>query len=235
VVWLFASLVLTAWVAAVVWAAGAETGSGGNGRQLEAKRAAPGSGTSGESRSVVPEEAAEATGASYVPAGDRRAEGRGVGVGPEPEPPAGGATNEPGVYDPLGIGAGPGEISATERERAEMAAFHFVDHAYGYSGGGRGEYVGGVNRTVVAPEFWESPGARALGALAERVERDDVERLAALTDFEMKRVDLGRVDGTARFWTDEGKGKKTFEQRLVLRRWGATWRVLYADEAREVP
>jgi hypothetical protein len=92
-----------------------------------------------------------------------------------------------------------------------------------------------VNRTVVAPEFWESPGARALGALAERVERGGVERRAALTDFEMERGDLRRVEGTARFWTDEGDGKRTFEQRLVLRRWGATWRVLYADEAREVP
>ena len=143
-------------------------------------------------------------------------------------------------YDPLGTGADPGTLSETDLSRARIAAFHFVDAAYDFEGSGpsaRLEYLEQVNRTVDAPEFWkspESPGSDPAELVARKAAEYGVENAALFRSFRVEETSSERVIGTATFALDEGSGEKTYEQRLVLGRWAAVWRVLYAKPLVEV-
>ncbi|MGF1471726.1 MAG: hypothetical protein ACFB50_08305 [Rubrobacteraceae bacterium] len=144
------------------------------------------------------------------------------------------------VYDPLGKGAEASSLSQTDLERAELAAFRFVDAAYDFTGEGpskRLDYLGEVGETVDAPEFWESPespGSEVPDTVAARIAEYGVNNKAAFQSFEVEDTSSERVIGTATFTLDEGDGRKTYSQRLVLSRWAAVWRVLYAKPLQEV-
>lgn len=146
---------------------------------------------------------------------------------------------EPAVYDPLGKDPEPGELTETDRKRAELAAFRFVQAGYGVAlrgEEGRLEYVDGVNATVAYPEeFWPSPGGRVLSALADRIEGGGVSNSASFEGLRAGREDAdGELPATARFALDEGDGEKAYEQELTLVRWGAVWRVRHAEAPKEV-
>jgi hypothetical protein len=149
------------------------------------------------------------------------------------------AMGEP-AYDPLGKAPAAGDLSETDRGRAELAAFRFVDAAYDFEGVGpssRASYVEDVNWTVDSPEFWQSPqspGGRALESVARRTEEYGVKNSADFREFRIEDSSSERVVGTAVFSLDEGDGKKTYQQQLILRRWAAVWRVLYAKQIEEV-
>ena len=153
--------------------------------------------------------------------------------------PQGAAAGEP-AYDPLGKAPRAGDLSETDRGRLRLAAFRFVDAAYDFEGSGpkaRVSYVADVNWTVDSPEFWESPespGGRAIESVAERAERFGVKNSATFQGFRIEDSSPERVTGTAVFVLDEGDGKATYQQELVLRRWAAVWRVLYAKQLEEV-
>lgn len=142
-------------------------------------------------------------------------------------------------YDPLGTGADAETLSETDLSRARMAAYRFVDAAYDFEGSGpsaRLEYLEEVNRTVDAPEFWkspDSPGSDPAELIAKKTAEYGVENAALFNSFRVEETSSERVIGTATFALDEGSGEKTYEQRLVLRRWAAVWRVLYAKPLAE--
>lgn len=148
--------------------------------------------------------------------------------------PEGGATNEPGGYDPLGTGAAPGDLSPTERGRVEQAAADYVLYAFGYTGADRVEYTSAVNLAVVNPEFYETPGAAAVSAFSESVAEGGTESKARLEDFEVGEQDLREVAGVARFSMEGSEGSGTFEQRLTLVKWGSGWKVRAAERMRRV-
>lgn len=144
--------------------------------------------------------------------------------------PPEGASSDPGGHDPLGLGAGPNELSTTERNRAEAAAFHFVRHAYDRPGDDRAEYLSGVSQAVVSPEFFGSPGGKIVSTIADRVAGGGVDGPAAFEGFEAERESPDRVEGVTTFRLG---GERLYEQELELVRWGATWRVISAGEVRE--
>jgi len=146
------------------------------------------------------------------------------------QPAEEGVGTEPGGHDPLGVGAGPGELSPTERGRAKMAAFHFVRHAYDRPGNDHDEYLSGVTQAVVSPEFFGSPGGKVVGTIADRVAVGGVDSPAAFEGFEARRESLDGAEGMATFRLG---GDRLYEQELELVRWGATWRVISAGEIRE--
>lgn len=148
--------------------------------------------------------------------------------------PEGGASNEPGGYDPLGTGASPGDLSPTERGRVERAVGDYILYAFGYTGADRAEYTSAVNLAVVNPEFYETPGAAAVGAFSESVAEGGAESEARLEDFEMEEQSLQEVAGVARFSMDGSEGSGDFEQRLTLVKWGAGWKVRAADPMRRI-
>ena len=143
-------------------------------------------------------------------------------------------------YDPLGTGAGSGTLSETDRDRARLAAFKFVDAAYDFEGSGpeaRASYVADIDRTVDSSEFWDSPGspgADALKTTARRIKEYGAHNSGALQDFRIEDESSERVVGSAIFVLDEGSGERTYQQQFVLRRWAAVWRVLYARQIEEV-
>ena len=143
-------------------------------------------------------------------------------------------------YDPLGTGADAETLSETDLSRARIAAFHFVDAAYDFEGSGpsaRLEYLEEVNRAVDAPEFWkspESPGSDPAELVARKAAEYGVENAALFGSFRVEETSSERVIGTVTFVLDEGGGEKTYEQRLVLGRWAAVWRVLHAKPLVEV-
>jgi len=149
------------------------------------------------------------------------------------------AVGEP-AYDPLGKGPAAGDLSETDEGRVRLAAFRFVDAAYDFEGTGadaRVSYIEDVNWTVDSPEFWQSPqspGGRALESVARRTQEYGVKNSAAFRQFRIEDTSSERVIGTAVFSLDEGDGEKTYRQQLVLRRWAAVWRVLYAKQIEEV-
>lgn len=142
-------------------------------------------------------------------------------------------------YDPLGTGVDAATLSETDLSRARLAAFRYVDAAYDFEGSGpsaRLEYLEEVNRTVDAPEFWESPdspGSDPAELVAKKTAEYGVDNAALFRDFAVEETSSERVIGTVTFAFDEGGGEKTYEQRLVLSRWAAVWRVLHAKPLAE--
>lgn len=182
----------------------------------------------------------EASGGDYAEV-DRA--GGGEDRGREPSGtrlPRGASGDGAAPYDPLGTGADAETLSETDLSRARIAAFHFVDAAYDFEGSGpsaRLRYLEEVNRTVDAPEFWkspESPGSDPAELVARKTAEYGVENAALFRSFRVEETSSERVTGTATFALDEGSGEKIYEQRLVLSRWAAVWRVLYAKPLVEV-
>ena len=154
---------------------------------------------------------------------------------PVPKRPVGQVIPEEApTYNPLGKEIGPNGLTETQRGRVELAAGQFVVHAYGFTGKGekaRMDYEAGLSRSVVAPVFYESPGAVALAKLAGQIEAEGVQATASLKSFTVSQVAPESVRGTARFTVKSGAGQESYAQELLLENSGAIWRV---EEAAEI-
>lgn len=138
------------------------------------------------------------------------------------------------AYDPLGTGAEPGDLSQTDKDRLRIAVMHFAQAAYGYTGDDPAEYEDGVSRVVVLPDYYESPGAKAFSAYGESVrESGGVESSTVLQDFEITKPATDQVTGVAKLLVSDTRGETDLTQKLTLVRWGAVWRVQWADELKE--
>lgn len=173
-------------------------------------------------------------GSRYVERGGEKPGAGGSGGKSGRDLPEGGVTNEPGGYDPLGTGASPGDLSPTERGRVERAVGGYILYAFGYTGADRAEYISAVNLAVVNPEFYETPGAAAVGAFSESVVEGGAESEARIEEFDMEEQGLREAEGVARFSMDGSEGTGNFEQRLTLVKWGAGWKVRAADPMRRI-
>lgn len=154
--------------------------------------------------------------------------------------PEGGATHEPGGYDPLGFAGESGGLTETDKGRVRLAAARFIAAAYGYSGerGTQRKYLSAVNDSVLSPEFYGSPGGDQVRRYAEGVAASGTESAAKLTGFEVRGVTDGVVEGRAHFETGdayddhgdlEGE-RRAYRQELTLERRGAVFRVKAAGE-----
>ena len=235
--------------AALYWGGGSEPGSeeAGRGAGESAQDGSPDSGSFADRNSQPPGDQDEMkdSGDSETPT-QNPDDAQDVSRNQEQEPkdsgtrlPRQSSSDEP-AYDPLGKGPGASSLSQTDIERAELAAFRFVDAAYDFEGEGpskRLDYLGKVGETVDAPEFWESPespGSEVPNTVASRINEYGVNNKAAFQSFEIGETSSERVIGTATFTLDEGDGRKTYSQEVVLSRWAAVWRVLYAKPLQEV-
>ena len=180
--------------------------------------------------------AARSTGSGRSSAVEGRpvAGGREGPEGGEREPPEGGVHEEPASHDPLGTGAGPGDLSETERGRVEQAASQFVIYAYGYSGDDPDQYTAGVNQAVIPDPFYESPGAAYVEEFARRIESGGTRSTATLQAFEITEVSGEKAEGVASFTIEDPSGTKRLSQELHVRRLGAIWRVSGAGIMEEV-
>jgi hypothetical protein len=153
---------------------------------------------------------------------------------PVPKKPVGQVIpEEPPTYNPLGKEIGPNDLTETQRGRVELAASQFVVHAYGFTGKGEKasrDYEAGISRSVVAPVFYESPGAGALAKLARQIEAEGVQATASLDSFEVSQAAPEKVRGTARFTVESDAGTNSYAQELLLENSGAIWRVEQAGE-----
>lgn len=154
------------------------------------------------------------------------------------DPPEGGATDEPGGYDPLGLAGESGGLTETDRGRVRLGAARFVAAAYGYSGRDRDAYLSAVNETVILPAFYSSEGAEEVERYSEEVEREGARSAAKLARFEVRSVTDEVVEGRAYFETGdayddhgdlEGE-RRAYRQELTLERRGAIFRVKAAGE-----
>jgi hypothetical protein len=180
--------------------------------------------------------AARSTGSGRPSAVEGRpvAGGREGPEGGEREPPEGGVHEEPALHDPLGTGAGPGDLSETERGRVEQAASQFVIYAYGYAGDDPEQYTAGVNQAVIPDPFYESPGAAYVEEFARRIESGGTRSTVTLQAFEITEVSGERAEGVASFTIEDPSGTKRLSQELHVRRLGAIWRVSGAGIMEEV-
>lgn len=162
----------------------------------------------------------------------------------EPAVTAGGATDEPAGYDPLGIRGRRIPLTPVDRDRVSAAAAKFVTAAYGYSGqrGSREEYLSGINDTVLSPEFYDSEGAAEVRRYSETVQSSGTRSAARMDGFDVESADGDTVEGYAYFATGDSYDRsgdlmgdeKSYRQELTLVRYGAVFRVKAADEVQEV-
>lgn len=154
---------------------------------------------------------------------------------------AGGATNEPGSYDPLGTGTSEGDLAPLDKKRLRYAAARFVSAAYGYSGSDKDAYNQGVGSAVVWPDFYESQDASEIRRYAKQVENSGTESAARLTDLEITETTPDRATGYAYFETGPGYGKsgavtgekQAYRQFMTLARSGSVWKVAAVNEIEE--
>lgn len=181
--------------------------------------------------------------------------GGGTAVGEEALP-EGGASHEPGGYDPLGVSGQEIPLLPADKDRVRATASQFITAAYGYTGGpgedGAREYISGVSDHSLTPEFYASPGADEIKRYEELVRNSGTESAALLDLFEIQEVvperredaeyTQQRVVGYAYFKTaDEYNrygeiegGEKSYRQRLTLERYRAVFKVYAAGEIEEV-
>ena len=144
--------------------------------------------------------------------------------------PPEGATNEPGIYDPLETGAKPGDLSETQKRRINMAATNFVLAAYGYTGDKEKEYTTPLNRTIFPYQFYESPGAAYVNDYRRRIKDGGVKSSAVAERFELKESSLEEAKGVVHFVVEDDLGKRRMTQELTLYPHRAIWRVSAAGE-----
>jgi len=160
------------------------------------------------------------------------------------EPPArtGGAADEPGGHDPLGIQNQDVPLTPADEGRVEGAAARFVAAAYGYSGKDRDEYLDALNVLLVPQNFYASPGSDEIERLSEQVETTSIRGAAKMSAFKIERVEGKRVEGYAYFETADSYDRygelvgkdKGYRQRLTLIRSGAIFLVEAAGKVQEV-
>lgn len=194
------------------------TGGGGDTAAESAPGAAP------------PEEAPPATTAEKKPPVEAEPVSRPNGESNEATTPPEGATNEPGIYDPLETGAKPGDLSETQKRRINMAATNFVLAAYGYTGDEEKEYTTPLNRTIFPYQFYESPGGAYVKDYRRRIKDGGVKSSAVVDRFELKESSLEEAKGVAHFVVEDDFGERRMTQELTLYPHRAIWRVSAAGE-----
>ena len=140
-------------------------------------------------------------------------------------------------YNPLGKDIHPNQLTETQRGRVELAASQFVVHAYGFSGKGKSagvKYEQGISRSVVAPVFYESPGAVPLAKLEKQIESTGVQSTAYLDSFDVQEVSPKTIKGAVRFTTKNPSSQKSYTQELLMQSSGAIWRIREAGEIKGV-
>jgi hypothetical protein len=160
----------------------------------------------------------------------------------EPPAPTGGATDEPGGHDPLGIQNQKVPLTSADENRIKGAAARFVAAAYGYSGKDRDEYLDALNALLVPQNFYASPGSEEIERLSEQVETTGTSGAAKMSAFKIERVEGKRVEGYAYFGTADSYDRygelvgneKSYRQRLTLIRSGAIFLVEAAGKVQEV-
>lgn len=153
-----------------------------------------------------------------------------------------GASNEPGSYDPLGVGASPGDLAATDEARVRYAAWKFVAAAYGYTGSDGAEYLAGVAAVSLSPDLSLSEGGPEISRYAEQVNRTGTKSAAKLTRFDFDETSPDSATGYAYFETGEDYGpdgeltgeKLAYRQRMALSRVGEKWKVEATEEIEEI-
>lgn len=166
----------------------------------------------------------------------------GESLGRQDETGAQGATNEPGVYDPLGTGASSTDLAPTNEARVRYAAEKFVMAAYGYTGSDAAEYLAGVAETSLSPDLSLSAGGKEISRYAEQVEKSGTKSAAVLTDFEFTETSKESVTGVANFEIGEGYGPDgdlegeilAYAQEMTLSDMGAMWKVKVTQEIEKV-
>ena len=137
------------------------------------------------------------------------------------------------THNPLGKEIDPNDLTETQRGRVELAASQFVIRAYGFTGKGKEasmDYEAGLSHSVVAPVFYESPGAVVLAELAGQIESEGVRATAYLESFDVSRTAPESVGGTARFTVESDAATKSYTQDFLLENSGAIWRVKEVGE-----
>jgi len=220
-------------------------GGGEEGRDPGARAAGPepltvpaGGETVGE-----PAGAAEAATVPEEPAYETTSQGERVEL---PERDSGatghGAEGEPGVYDPLGTGAQPDDLTRTDRERVRYAAERFVVAAYGYTGSDGAEYLAGVSGASLSPDLSLSEGGPEIARYQRQVEETGTRSAARLERFDVTDTRPGEVVGRAYFQTgrsyrdDAGLEGEilAYRQKMTLLRTGETWKVGAVGEVEEL-
>lgn len=207
------------------------------------------------------------SGASSIPDAPAYAEGDGTGEGADtPAPDRGtlgdtgdsfageslggqdgegaqGATNEPGVYDPLGTGAFSSDLAPTDEARVRYAVEKFVMAAYGYTGSDGAEYLAGVAETSLSPDLSLSAGGSEISRYERQVEKSGTKSAAKLTRLESLETSQESVSANVYFQTGEGYGPNgeltgellAYRQEMTLSRMGEVWRVKATEEIEEAP
>jgi hypothetical protein len=160
----------------------------------------------------------------------------------EPPTPPGGATDEPGGHDPMGIQNQEVPLTPADEDRVEGAAARFVAAAYGYSGKDRDEYLDALNALLVPQNFYASPGSEEIERLSEQVETTGTKGAARMSAFKIERVGRKRVEGYAYFETADSYDRygelvgneKRYRQRLTLIRSDAIFLVEAAGKVQGV-
>jgi hypothetical protein len=170
--------------------------------------------------------------------------------------PEGGASHEPGSYDPLGVSGQDVPLLPADKERVRTAAAQFVAAAYGYTGGPGEkdvrEYISGVSDHALTPELYASLGAAEFKRYEELVRSSGTKSAALLDLFDIREVVSERRDGDGytqqrvvgyayfttadeynRYGEVEGN-EKSYRQKLTLERYRAVFKVYAAGEIEEV-
>lgn len=147
----------------------------------------------------------------------------------------GGRDEQPGTYDPLGTGAKPEDLTATDRDRARFVVSEFVIAGYGYAGEDATTYGRGIEELVVRPDFYDSPAGKQLSERVESFEEDYVKSAATLDRFKISRTEPGEVIGTAYYEAGPVDGSQSrYLQQITLVPDGASYKVLSASTPQEV-
>jgi hypothetical protein len=235
-------------VAVLAWGWAVLAWDGGEeGREPGARAAGPGETTLSSSGATVgePAGATEAAAIPDEPAYETTPQGERAGL-PEGDSGASGhdhgAEGEPGVYDPLGAGAQPDDLTQTDRERVRYAAERFVVAAYGYTGSDGAEYLAGVSGASLSPDLSLSEGGPEIARYQRQVEETGTRSAARLERFDVTDTRPGEVVGRAYFETgrsyrDDGglEGEVlAYRQEMTLIRTGETWKVGAIGEVEEL-
>lgn len=152
-----------------------------------------------------------------------------------------GAGDAGSTYDPLGTGAGEGDLAPTDEKRLSFAAGRFITAAYGYSGNDREAYNRGVQYAVVLPGFFDSDGSAEIKRYGSQVAEHGTKSAAVLTRFEPQDVSAERAVGYAYFKTGDAYAddgglagqQRAYRQKMILARNGVVWKVTAVDQIEE--
>lgn len=152
------------------------------------------------------------------------------------------AAKEPGVFDPAGKNPEPGDLTETDRQRVEFTVANFVNATYGYTGDDPTEYARGIERNVMLPAFYDSPGSEKIKQYVDAVKEGEISSSASLDRFEITQTKPLGVSGTAYFVVGESYGEqgriegetKEYRQDITLVPQGEVYKIRGVSVEKEV-